>query len=174
MSGAVVVGHLSEIFGRRLTIMTSCLIAGALLYPYTFVSSNAIIAPAFLVQFFIQGAFGVVPSYLVELSPDYLRAFVVGTSYQLGNLASSPAATIQAGIGQKYYPLPPTSTGVKRYNYAIVICAFLGACIGLVMILAFLGPEMKGRELGAIQGNDKTETDEVCEKHTQATHFEAV
>jgi SHS family lactate transporter-like MFS transporter len=174
MSGAIVVGHLSEIFGRRLTIMTSCLLGGALLYPYTFVSSNAVIASAFFVQFFVQGAFGVVPSYLIELSPDYLRAFIVGTAYQLGNLASSPAATIQAAIGQKYYPLAPTSKGVHRYNYAIVICAFLGACFAVVIILAFLGPENKGRELGPIDGGDNTELDEVPEKNMQTSHCETV
>ncbi|OIW33139.1 MFS general substrate transporter [Coniochaeta ligniaria NRRL 30616] len=175
MSGAIVVGHLSEIFGRRLTIMTSCLLGGALLYPYTFVSSNAVIASAFFVQFFVQGAFGVVPSYLIELSPDYLRAFIVGTAYQLGNLASSSAATIQAAIGQKYYPLAPTSQGVKRYNYAIVICAFLGACFAVVIILALLGPEKKGRELGAVEGDDNTKLDEeILEKNTRTSHCEVV
>ncbi|KAB5566939.1 sugar transporter family protein [Coniochaeta sp. 2T2.1] len=174
MSGAIVMGHLSEIFGRRLTIITSCLLAGAVLYPYTFISSDAVIAPAFFLQFFVQGAFGVIPSYLIELSPDYLRAFIVGTAYQLGNLASSPAATIQAAIGEQYYPLAPTAKGVRRYNYAIVICAFEGACIALVIILTFLGPERKGRELGAIDGSDKTGSDEVDEKITKASHYEAV
>jgi len=174
MSGAIVVGHLSEVFGRRLTIMTSCLVAGALLYPYTFVSSEAVIAPAFFLQFFMQGAFGVIPSYLVELSPDYLRAFIVGTAYQLGNLASSPAATIQAAVGEKYYPLAPTAKGVKRYNYAIVICAFEGACFALVILLAFLGPEKKGRKLGAIDGSENTEPDEVYEKNMRASHCETV
>jgi SHS family lactate transporter-like MFS transporter len=175
MSGAIVVGYLSEILGRRLTIMTSCLLGGALLYPYTFVSSNAVIASAFFVQFCVQGAFGVVPSYLIELSPDYLRAFIVGTAYQLGNLASSSAATIQAAIGQKYYPLAPTSKGVKRYNYAIVICAFLGACFAVVIILAFLGPEKKGRELGLVDRGDNTKLDEeVLEKNTRTSHCEVV
>jgi MFS transporter, SHS family, lactate transporter len=161
MAGAIIVGFLSEIFGRRLTIMASCTLGGALLYPYTFVTSNAVIASAFFLQFFMQGAFGVVPTYLLELSPDALRAFIVGTAYQLGNLASSPAATIQATIGERYYPLPPTATGVKRYDYGIVICAFLGACFALVIILAFLGPEKKGRRL---DGSDTLEEHEVSEK----------
>lgn len=171
ISGAVTVGHLSEVFGRRLTIMTSCFLGGILLYPYTFVSSNAVIASAFFLQFFMQGAFGVVPTYLIELSPDALRAFIVGTAYQLGNLASSPAATIQATIGEQYYPLPPTPKGVKRYNYAIVICAFLGACFALVIILAFLGPEKKGRELGTTDGTD---LDDDSEKVAKSTHREMV
>ncbi|KAF2016817.1 sugar transporter family protein [Aaosphaeria arxii CBS 175.79] len=171
MSGAVTVGHLSEVFGRRLTIMVSCFLGGVLLYPYTFVSSNAVIASAFFLQFFMQGAFGVVPTYLIELSPDALRAFIVGTAYQLGNLASSPAATIQATIGEKYYPLSPTAKGVKRYDYAIVICAFLGACFALVIILAFLGPEKKGRELRGVAGDD---LGDMPEKELSSSHQEKV
>ncbi|KAH8887204.1 MFS general substrate transporter [Thozetella sp. PMI_491] len=171
ISGAIIVGHLSEVFGRRLTIMVSCTLGGLLLYPYTFVSTNAVMASAFFLQFFMQGAFGVVPTYLIELSPNALRAFIVGTAYQLGNLASSPAATIQATIGEKYYPLSPTATGVSRYNYAIVICAFLGACFALVIILAFLGPEKKGREL---QENDAARDEETGEKGGQFAHMESV
>ncbi|SPO07630.1 probable sugar transporter family protein [Cephalotrichum gorgonifer] len=168
MSGAVVVGHLSEIFGRRLTIIVSCTLGGAILYPYTFVSTRAVMASAFFLQFFMQGAFGVVPTYLIELAPDALRASIVGTAYQLGNLASSPAATIQASIGERYYPLEPTAAGVSRYNYALVICAFLGACFALVIILAFLGPEKKGRDLA------NTETMDLDEKAEKAAHQEEV
>lgn len=171
MSGAVVVGHLSEIFGRRLTMMVSCTLGGAILYPYTFVSTRAVMASAFFLQFFMQGAFGVVPTYLIELSPDALRASIVGTAYQLGNLASSPAATIQASIGEKYYPLEPTASGVSRYNYALVICAFLGACFALVIILAFLGPEKKGRDLG---NSDAADQRGLEEKTAEIDHQEKV
>ncbi|PHH90534.1 hypothetical protein CDD83_3376 [Cordyceps sp. RAO-2017] len=142
--GAVVVGNLSEMFGRRLTIIAACAMAGALLYPYTFVSTPAIMAAAFFVQFAIQGAFGVVPSHLMELSPPDLRAFVVGTAYQLGSLASSPAATIQSEIAEDNFPLSPGPNGRPRYNYAEVICAVLGAALGVVIIVTFLGPENKG------------------------------
>lgn len=172
MAGAMTVGYLSEIFGRRLTIMVSCFIGGCLLYPYTFVSTTAVAASAFFLQFFMQGAFGVVPTYLMELSPDALRAFIIGTAYQLGNLASSPAATIQAAVGEQYYPLSPTATGVKRYNYAIVICAFLGACFALVILLAFLGPEHKGREMNQV---DESNLDrKIVEMETDVSHKEVV
>lgn len=143
--GAVCVGNLSEIFGRRLTIIVSCLLAGALVYPYTFVSTPAITAVAFFVQFATQGAFGVIPSHLLELSPPEFRSLVVGTAYQLGSLASSASATIQASIGESHFPLPPGPNGMKRYNYGIVICAVLGAAIALVIVTTFLGPEEKGK-----------------------------
>ncbi|KAM4056619.1 major facilitator superfamily protein [Hirsutella rhossiliensis] len=144
--GAVCVGNLSEIFGRRLTIIASCLLAGALLYPYTFVSTPAITAVAFFVQFATQGAFGVIPSHLLELSPPEFRSLVVGTAYQLGSLASSASATIQSSIGEKHFPLSPGPNGKKRYNYGIVICAVLGAAIVLVIVTVFLGPEKKGKQ----------------------------
>ena len=56
----------------------------------------------------------------MELSPGSFRTFVVGTSYQLGNLISSASATIEATIGERF-PLPPKGE-TKRYDYGTVIC----------------------------------------------------
>ena len=59
----------------------------------------------------------------MELSPGSFRTFVVGTSYQLGNLVSSASSTIEATIGERF-PLPSKHVGgktVARYNYGIVI-----------------------------------------------------
>lgn len=106
MTGGTVIGYSSSIFGRRISIIVMCVIGGALLYPYTFTSSNAVIAAAFFQQFCVQGAWGVIPIHLMELSPGSFRTFVVGTSYQLGNLASSASSTIEATIGERF-PLPP-------------------------------------------------------------------
>ncbi|KAM5370041.1 hypothetical protein ACJZ2D_008724 [Fusarium nematophilum] len=150
ITGGVTVGYLSEVFGRRLVIMVACIGGAAMLYPYTYVSTLAVAASAFFLQFFVQGAFGVIPTHLLELSPGSIRTFVVGTAYQLGNLASSPASTIQASVGEKYYPLAPTAAGVKRYDYGLVICAFLGACFGFVFIVTLIGPENKGGRLDIV------------------------
>lgn len=148
ISGALVVGYISEIMGRRITIISSCLCAAALIYPYTHVTTMRVAACAFFTQFFVQGSFAVIPAYLMELSPGVIRTFVVGTAYQLGNLASSPAATIQSRVAEQHYALPPSPSGVKRYDYAIVICAFLGACLAHVTFTTLLGPENKGRQFG--------------------------
>src|SRR5271169_2152594 len=67
----------------------------------------------------------VIPIHLLELSPEHFRSFVVGTSYQLGNLASSASSTIEATIGERF-PLPPLSTGVSRYDYGLVMAIFMG------------------------------------------------
>ncbi|KAH8896366.1 MFS transporter [Thozetella sp. PMI_491] len=159
MAGGTSVGYCSQIFGRRLSIIVVCLLGAALLYPYTFVSSQAVIAAAFFEQFCVQGAFGVVPVHLMELAPGSLRTFVVGTAYQLGNLASSASSTIEAKLGERY-PLPSIQEGsavVKRYNYGKVICIFLGAVYAFLILLTLLGPEHRGRDLDVDHDADVVE-----------------
>lgn len=163
MTGGTVVGYSSQIFGRRLCIIVMCVIGGALLYPYTFTSSKAVIAAAFFEQFCVQGAWGVIPIHLMELSPGAFRTFVVGTSYQLGNLASSASSTIEADLGENY-PLPPIEKKgktVKRYEYGKVICIFMGAVYAYVILLALVGPEKRGRDLSV---NADADTAEVLRK----------
>lgn len=117
--GGTVVGYSSQIFGRRFCIIVMCIIGGALLYPYTFVNNHSIMAAAFFEQFCVQGAWGVIPIHLMELSPGSFRTFVVGTSYQLGNLASSASSTIETTIGERF-PLP-NKGATERYEYGKVI-----------------------------------------------------
>ena len=144
MTGGTVIGYISQIFGRRFSIVFISVIGGALLYPYSFVGSKSVIAAAFFEQFCVQGAWGVIPIHLMELSPGSFRTFVVGSAYQLGNLASSASSTIESTIGERF-PLSPTAKGEKRYNYGKVICIFMGCVYAYVIILTVLGPEHKGR-----------------------------
>jgi SHS family lactate transporter-like MFS transporter len=150
ITGGILVGFISEVIGRRISMIAMCICAGAVIYPYTFTSSHAIIAAAFFGQFFVQGAFGVIPGHLSELSPRTLRAFVVGTAYQLGNLASSASPTIEAQIGERFPLDVPTGAGgpvTKRYDYATVICIFSACGFAFVALVVFLGPERKGINL---------------------------
>ena len=161
MTGGTLVGYTSQCIGRRLSIIIMCIVGGALLYPYTFTSSHAVIAAAFFEQFCVQGAWGVIPIHLMELSPGSLRTFVVGTSYQLGNLASSASSTIEATIGEQF-PLPDlvnakTGKHTKRYEYGIVMCIFLGCVFGYVILLTFVGPEKLGRNLDVEHDSDMAE-----------------
>ncbi|KAK3323385.1 sugar transporter family protein [Cercophora scortea] len=155
MTGGTVVGFSSQIFGRRLSIIVMCVVGGALLYPYTFVSTHAVIAAAFFEQFCVQGAWGVVPIHLMELSPGAFRTFVVGTSYQLGNLVSSASSTIESTIGERF-PLPPKN-GVARYEYGKVICIFMGCVYAYLIILTFIGPEHLGRKFDVAYDADVRE-----------------
>ncbi|MCJ1339798.1 hypothetical protein MMC09_005090 [Bachmanniomyces sp. S44760] len=160
MTGGTVIGFSSQIFGRRFSIIFISIIGGALLYPYTFVGSHKVIAAAYFEQFCVQGAWGVIPIHLMELSPGSLRTFVVGTSYQLGNLASSASSTIESTIGEQF-PLAPIHTKagktVKRYNYGKVICIFMGCVYAYVILLTFLGPERLGRNFEVEHDSDMAE-----------------
>ena len=157
MAGGTVIGYCSQIFGRRFSIIIISIVGGALLYPYTFTSSHKIMAAAFFEQFCVQGAWGVIPIHLMELSPGSFRTFVVGTSYQLGNLVSSASSTIESTIGERF-PLPPliSAKGVatKRYNYGKVICIFMGCVFAYVIILTLAGPEKLGHKFGVAHDSD--------------------
>lgn len=155
IAGGTVVGYCSQIFGRRFSIIFISIIGGALLYPYTFVSSKAVIAAAFFEQFCVQGAWGVVPIHLMELSPGSFRTFVVGTSYQLGNLASSASSTIESTIGARF-PLP-SKGGNTSYEYGLVMCIFMGCVYAYVIFLTLIGPEYLGRSFEVSEDADLSE-----------------
>jgi SHS family lactate transporter-like MFS transporter len=160
MTGGTLIGYSSQIFGRRFSIIFISIIGGALLYPYTFTSSHAVIAAAFFEQFCVQGAWGVIPIHLMELSPGSFRTFVVGTAYQLGNLASSASSTIEATIGAQFPLSPITSvkdgktTVTKRYNYGKVICIFMGCVYAYVIVLTLVGPERRNRNFEVEHDSD--------------------
>lgn len=123
MCGGTTVGYLSQKLGRRFSIIYISIVGGALLYPYSFMGSERVAAAAFFEQFCVQGAWGVIPIHLMELSPGGYRTFVVGTSYQLGNLVSSASSTIEATIGERF-PLPPIHEDgetIPRYQYGKVM-----------------------------------------------------
>ncbi|KAM4062099.1 major facilitator superfamily protein [Hirsutella rhossiliensis] len=153
MLGGSVVGFCSQSVGRRLSILVCCVVGGALLYPYSFVGTTSIMAAAFFQQFCVQGAWGVIPIHLMELSPGAFRTFVVGTSYQLGNLVSSASSTIEARLGERF-PLPPTDDGVKRYEYGKVICIFMACVYVYVIVLTVIGPEHLHRKLDVAHDED--------------------
>jgi SHS family lactate transporter-like MFS transporter len=171
IAGGMLVGHGSQIFGRRFSIIFICIIGGALLYPYNFTSTEKIAAPAFFEQFCVQGAWGVVPIHLMELSPGSFRTFVVGTSYQLGNLVSSASSTIEATIGERF-PLPPKGK-TARYEYGKVMCIFMGAVYVYVIVLTLVGPENKNRNFEVEYDHDLHEAVGGHEAVKTAIHNDA-
>ena len=111
--------------------------------------------------------------HLMELSPPAFRTFVVGTSYQLGNLVSSASATIEATIGQQF-PLPPKITGKKvtqRYQYGKVICIFLG-CVSFPSCLYSFAqvPVCRNDEQRLIFSHRSSHT--ICSLHSSAPKTE--
>jgi SHS family lactate transporter-like MFS transporter len=154
LTGGILCGWASQIFGRRFSLIFISIIGGALLYPYTLVRTDAVIAAAFFEQFCVQGAWGIIPIHLMELSPASIRVFVVGTSYQLGNLVSSASSTIESTIGQRF-PLAPLSDGRERYDYGKVICIFMACVYAYVIIVTFFGPEKLGRQFDLENDNEE-------------------
>ncbi|KUI73915.1 hypothetical protein VM1G_09604 [Cytospora mali] len=122
----------------------ACIFGGAIIPAYVLPHSLALMASAFFLQFFIAGVWGPIPIYLSELSPETLRATMVGLTYQIGNLGSSASATIQAIIGERF-PLEPKN-GIKRYDYGKVIGIFMGAVWAYDLRFLFLGPEISDEE----------------------------
>lgn len=147
--GGVTMGHLSQILGRRLCIIFLCIGGAALIYPYTFVSGPGIYAAAFFEQFCVQGAFGIIPIHLLELSPVAFRTFFVGTSYQIGILVASASNTIETHIGERYPLSSRVEDGkvVQIYDYSLVICIFMSCTFVYVIIATILGPERRRRPM---------------------------
>lgn len=142
--GGATLGYMSTFFGRRLTMSTACVIGAAVTPAYVLPHSMALVASAFFMQFFAGGIWGPIPVYLSELSPEALRATAVGLTYQLGNLASSASATIQAIIGERF-PLEPEN-GVERFDYGKVIGIFMAVVWVFDLVFLLLGPEMSEDE----------------------------
>ena len=91
-------------------------------------------------QFMVQGAWGVVPVHLNELSPDNARGTFPGFVYQLGNLLASANATLQAAIAAHY-----------GGNYGLALAVVAGTVAIAIAILAAIGAEAKGIAFGQNQ-----------------------
>lgn len=125
-------------------MMVAAVFGGAITPAYIIPRSMKLVASCFFLQFFVGGVWGPIPIHLSELSPPALRATMLSFTYQLGNLASSASATIEATIGERF-PLPPKD-GVKRYDYGKVIGIFLGSVWAYQFFFLFWGPEMSEEE----------------------------
>lgn len=130
--GGLTLGALSQRFGRRRTIIAGALLALPVLPLWAFAATPMMLAlGAFLMQFFVQGCWGIVPAHLNELSPAEARATFPGFVYQLGNLFAAYNATLQAGLAVTY----------GSYAVALVLVA-AAAALGIA-VLAYAGSEAK-------------------------------
>ena len=137
--GGIVFGTLSQQVGRRRAMIAASLLS-VLMIPLWLLSRSipTIAVGAFLMQLFVQGAWGVVPVHLNELSPDSIRGTFPGLTYQLGNLLASANATLQAGFAERH-----------DGNYALALAAVGAAAALSIAVLLFIGPEANGVEFGA-------------------------
>ncbi|KUJ16322.1 sugar transporter family protein [Mollisia scopiformis] len=150
--GSLVVGFGSQIIGRRFSIIVACIAGAMLIYPYCFVSGPGLYPVVFLVQFIIQGIFGIVSMHLIELSPPAFRTFVVGTSYNLGVLLASWVPVVETFVGEKRKDTNESAT--RGYQYSTVMAALLSCAFLYTIIVTFLGPENRDAEDDEDSGRD--------------------
>jgi SHS family lactate transporter-like MFS transporter len=136
--GGISFGALSERFGRRRMIIIASVLSLIVLPLWAFAASAVwLAAGAFLMQVMVQGAWGVIPVHLNELSPDDARGTFPGFTYQLGNLIASVNATLQAAIAVHY-----------GNDYALALAAVAGVVAVAIVILTAFGTEAKGVVFG--------------------------
>lgn len=139
--GGTIIGHLSQKFGRRRAIIISAAF-GILLIPLWVFSPSLslLVVGGFGMQFMVQGAWGIVPVHLNELSPGELRGTFPGFAYQLGNLLAANTAVVEAKLAEHF----GGSTGHPDYAKALALFAFV--IFLALIIIAAVGREERGKE----------------------------
>ena len=104
-------------------------------------SLGPIVAGAFLMQFMVQGAWGVIPAHISELSPDQVRGFLPGFACQCGNLVAASIAWGQAALAE-------------RFSYSAVMAASAAIVFVVTIVVAALGRERRGIVFGKQEDAD--------------------
>jgi SHS family lactate transporter-like MFS transporter len=137
--GGLFFGMLSQKIGRRNAIILACVLALVAVYPWSHSRDVYMLcAAAFAMQFGVQGAWGVVPAHLNELSPAEIRGTFPGFVYQLGNFLAAINPVLQAEIAQR---------NGQDYGYALLVVAG-SVAVALILLMAF-GPEARGVAMAA-------------------------
>ncbi|MGH8125901.1 MAG: MFS transporter [Rhodanobacteraceae bacterium] len=139
--GGLVFGQWSEKIGRRRAMAIACVLALPAIPLWSFGGSVVLLAiGAFWIQIAVQGAWGVVPGYLNELSPDEVRGTLPGFAYQLGNLLVAWTAYAMTAIAHAH-----------GGDYAVVQSIWIAVVAVLLALLTWFGPESRGVRFGVTQ-----------------------
>ncbi len=137
--GGVSFGYLSDRIGRRRAIVLALVLAILIIPVWAFSPAlTGLVIGAFAMQFMVQGAWGVIPAHITELSPDNVRGFLPGFAYQCGVLVASSVAYLEA--------LLATRMSYAKSMAIVAVIVFSGAAI-----IAWLGRERHGIEFGGAQ-----------------------
>jgi len=139
--GGTVVGHLSQKWGRRRSIILTAIFGIIVIPLWVFPPGFALLViGGFAMQFMVQGAWGIVPVHLNELSPGAVRGTFPGVAYQLGNLFAANTAVVEARLADHFRD----ASGYPDYAKALALFTLV---IFLVLILlAAIGREERGKE----------------------------
>ncbi len=133
MVGGIVFGHLSEKWGRRRSLAAALMLAVAIIPLWAFSSGIGMLAlGAFLMQVGVQGAWGIIPAHLSELSPDSARGLIPGLAYQLGIVLAARTPVIEFQLKE-------------HFGYQWALAGFEIATISGLILIVLLGPERRGR-----------------------------
>lgn len=136
--GGIIFGTFSERIGRKRAIVIAAVLAIPVIPLWAYAHSvPALALGGFLMQFMVQGAWGVIPAHLNELSPPSVRGTLPGFAYQLGNLLSSRNSVIQAKLAENRY----------AGSYAPVLAWTVLIVAGMVAIVTWSGQERRGADL---------------------------
>jgi len=134
ITGAIFFGYFSERIGRRYAIMVALLLSLLAIPAWAFGGSVLmLVVGSYVMQTGVQGAFGVIPAHLNELSPDAVRSLFPGFVYQLGVLVASPAVSFEFFLRD-------------HFGYPWALTLFEVIVIVLLLIIFALGPEQHGRQ----------------------------
>jgi SHS family lactate transporter-like MFS transporter len=136
ITGGLVFGTLSQRFGRRYTVAFCALLGLPIVPLFAFSRTAAMLCVgAFLMQLVVQGAWGVIPAHLTEMSPDAIRGFYPGVTYQLGNLLAA-------------FNLPIQERLAESHGYPFALAATIIPVLVVVALLTLVGKEAKGIRFG--------------------------
>jgi SHS family lactate transporter-like MFS transporter len=136
--GGLTFGSISQYIGRRWAIVIAALLSLPIIPLWAFSNSPWLLGlGAFLMQFMVQGAWGVIPAHLNELSPAGIRATFPGFVYQLGNFLASYNATLQTRIGAAY-----------NHNYSYALAGVAGVVAVVIALLCAFGVERSHVKMG--------------------------
>jgi SHS family lactate transporter-like MFS transporter len=143
--GGIFFGGLSEKIGRKKAIALAAILALPMIPLWAYSTAPLMFAlGAFLMQFMVQGAWGIVPAHLNELSPPAVRAILPGFAYQLGNLSMSKMGPFQADIAQSH-----------GGDFAWILAWTIGVVGVVLAVVALIGREAKDSSLGVGLGIEK-------------------
>ena len=135
--GGICFGALSERIGRKRAIVLAAALSLPMIPLWAYSQTAVMLAiGGFLMQFMVQGAWGIVPAHLNELSPASVRAVLPGFAYQLGNLAMSKMAPFQSGFAEAH-----------GNDYAHILALTLAVVAVALIVVTSFGPEARATEL---------------------------